>query len=144
MGIGKQKSHAKRDKVQSKKAAKRRNNAKLIHAERIESAVGADSEPGAAVASEESTPLITPLTGRQKHHEKVEQKRRIREMMNHKKAERQAIKKKTIDSDEKSIRKALCEEIKTLKSVFSFGGASAQPLGQTADDDDEEKAMADL
>mmetsp|Transcript_24196 Transcript_24196/g.44168 ORF Transcript_24196/g.44168 Transcript_24196/m.44168 type:complete len:139 (+) Transcript_24196:26-442(+) len=135
MGIGKQKSHAKREKVQSKKASKRRNNAKIVHAWRENSKLSQAELDQNAKDTDDTTGAI--LTGRAKHHEKVEAKRKIREMLNYKKAERQAIKKKTINADEKSIRKSLCEEIKTLKSEFSFGGAveTADTMADEAQND---------
>ena len=144
MGVGKQKPAmaAKRIKGQSSKKAhvkapKRRNNAKIIHARRENAAVADAKRASTDDSKQEESTSLTPW---QKHNEKVEQKRKVREMLNYKKAERQAIKKKTIEGDEESIRKSLVEEINTLKSDFSFGGASARPLSTTAE---EEEAMTD-
>ena len=119
------------------KAPKRRNSARIIHAWRENAAAADAKRVPAADSNKEVSTLPIPW---QKHNEKVERKRKVQEMLNYKKAERQAIKKKSIEGDEGSIRKSLCEEINTLQSDFSFGGALARPLSTAAD---EEEAMAD-
>ena len=107
MGIGKQKANA---KIEKKKLKAKKNNAK-------------------AACTESSDPEA--LTGRQKHQEKVMQKLKLREMLNNKKAKRLTIKKSTTDSDEKSLRRALCAEIKLLKVGSGFASLCA-PISRTA------------
>jgi hypothetical protein len=84
-----------------------------VAAHRINTALS--NEEGAAEETE-----IIPVTGRSKHQMKVDQKRRIREMLHNKKGERLGIKKSSIDGDDRSMRKALCAEIKCLKVTLTF------------------------
>lgn len=100
--IGKQKCHAKQQK--KKLATKRKNNAKIVAAYRASTAAANDDEV------EETTEL----SGRSKHQMKVDSKRKIRQMLFNKKADRLAIKAST-SGDDRSTRKALCAEIKCLK-----------------------------
>ena len=117
MGIGKQKAHAKAAAKKLAKLKNRNNNAKIIAVHRAN-----DIKLAGSGAAEEEAP--SSRTGREKHHAKVQQKRAIREMLNYKKIERSAIKKSTVDGDEKSQRRALCAEIKVLKETMVDGGAT--------------------
>jgi len=109
MGIGKQKAHFKQHAKKMAKMNKRNNNAKIIAVHKAnaakESAAGGAAEDGAAAE----------VTGRMKHHQKVEAKRAIRNMLNYKKKERMSIKSSSTGSDERGMRRALCDEIKVLK-----------------------------
>ena len=101
MGTGKQKSQQAQNK--RKLAAKRRKDAKVI------------------VNVEECDDHDEPITGRQKHQAKVEKKRKIREILSHKKTERLGIKKSVIVGDERAHRRSLCAEIKLLKEHMMQG-----------------------
>ena len=112
MGIGKQKSNLKRAKRGAEKAKRRNNNAQIIAAAELN-------------APQEDREVPKTITGRQRHQEKVEQKRKIREMLNYKKAERLGFKKSSTDGDEKCQRRALCDEIKVLRQHMTLGESVA-------------------
>ena len=102
MGIGKQKAKAKLEKKKLKAKKKSEKAAALL----------APEEPTEA------------KTGRQRHHERVQAKRALRDLLHCKKAERLSIKKSTVDGDEKSLRRALCAEIKMLKVSPCYSSAT--------------------
>ena len=125
MGLGKEKAR-KKALLKKKNAKKRKNNAQIVHAYRaqaeLEAAAGVDDEESGVAGEAESA---KPLSGREKHAQRVQQKRLIREMLNNKKAERLMIRKSVTDGDMKSIRRGMCDEIKALRSAMKSGGSSS-------------------
>jgi hypothetical protein len=132
MGIGRQKAHHKQHQKKMAKLNKRNNNAKIIATHKANAAkedrlAGITGGGGAAADGdgEEANP-----TGRARHAEKVAAKRAIRDMLNYKKHERLAIKKSSTGTDEKTMRRALCDEIKVLK--VNDKRTHTRPFGGTA------------
>lgn len=90
MGSGKQKAQK---ALQKRKLAAKKKNRSIV-----------------AVADTEEV-----VSGRQKHQLKVNEKRKLRDLLAEKKTERLAIQKSAVDGEERSQRRALCAEIKVLK-----------------------------